>query len=85
MRTKIIRIGNSRGVRIPKLLLERSRLGEEVELDAEEDLIIIRPIGRTRKGWNEAFKRMAVKGDDRLIHGDLVDQTSWDNEEWQWT
>jgi antitoxin MazE len=84
MKARIIRIGNSQGVRIPKVMIEQSRLGEEVELDVEGDSIIIRPVRITRDGWDEAFAHMAEAGDDRLLDEPLRLLTSWDEDEWQW-
>ena len=84
MRTAITRIGNSRGIRIPKPLLEQSGLDGEVELEAHKGQIIIRSVTKPRAGWEEAFRRMAEHGDDRLLDGDAPMHSTWDNEEWQW-
>jgi antitoxin MazE len=83
MKTRIIRIGNSQGIRIPKALLEQSRLSEEVELHAAPGELIIRPVRSPREGWEEQFRRMAECGDDRLLDGDSS-LTEWDETEWQW-
>jgi antitoxin MazE len=84
MRTRIVKIGNSQGVRIPKLLLERSNLAEEVELEAEENRIVIRSTRQPRQGWESAFRTMAERGDDSLLDYNLPTQTRWDEDEWQW-
>ena len=84
MKTSIIRIGKSQGIRIPKLLLERSRLGEEVELEVHKERIIIRSASRPRQGWAEKFRSMAKHDDDRLVNGDLTGHSSWDKDEWHW-
>lgn len=84
MRTRIIRIGNSQGVRIPKPLLEQSNLGEEVELQVEGDQIVIRSAQRPRHNWDEAFRLMGERGDDRLLDEPPSTQTEWDQDEWQW-
>jgi len=84
MKTRIVRIGNSQGIRIPKLLLERSNLAEEVELEAEDNRIIIRPTKQPRQDWEMAFRAMAERGDDSLLDSDLLTQTPWDKAEWQW-
>ena len=84
MKTRIVKIGNSQGVRIPKLLLERSNLSEEVELEAEDDRIIIRSIRQPRQGWERDFRSMAERGDDVLLDGNPPLQTVWDHDEWQW-
>jgi antitoxin MazE len=84
MKTRIVKIGNSQGVRIPKLLLERSNLAEEVELEAEDNRIIIRSTRHPRQDWERAFRAMAERGDDALLDKDLLTQTQWDEGEWQW-
>ena len=84
MRTRIVKIGNSQGVRIPKLLLERSNLAEEVELEAEDDRIIIRSTKQPRQGWERAFRAMAERGDDSLLDNNFLAQTRWDEDEWKW-
>lgn len=84
MRTSIIRIGNSQGIRIPKVIIEQCHLGPDVELDVEDEKLVIRSAQRPRCGWDEKFKSMAVAGDDRLVDGDPVVQSSWDEDEWQW-
>ena len=85
MKTRIIQIGNSQGVRIPKILLEQSGLTDEVDLKVKNGEIIIKPAKKTRDGWEEAFRKMAEKGDDRLLDEEtLSTQSSWDDEEWTW-
>ena len=83
MKTRIVRIGNSQGVRIPKPLLEQSGLGEEVELEVRADEIVIRAASRPRAGWEEAFRSMADAGDDELLDPDVVSDP-WVDEEWTW-
>ena len=84
MKARIVKIGNSQGVRIPKLLLERSNLAEEVELEAEDNRIIIRSAKQPRQDWENAFRAMAERGDDELLDKGLVAQTQWDEDEWRW-
>jgi antitoxin MazE len=84
MRTRIVKIGNSQGVRIPKLLLERSNLAEEVELEAKDDRIIIRSTRPPRHDWERSFSAMAERGDDSLLDNVSPAQTQWDEDEWQW-
>lgn len=84
MRTRIIKIGNSQGVRIPKLLLEQAGLGQEVELVLQDRQLLIRALGKPRQGWEEAFSVMAKQGDDQLVDEDLTGGTRWDEEEWEW-
>ena len=82
MKTRIVKIGNSQGVRIPKILLERSNLPEEVEIEAQDNQLVIRSARRPRQGWAEAFRAMAERGDDRLLDEPLA--TRWDEDEWRW-
>ena len=84
LKTRIIKIGNSQGIRIPKHLLEQSNLGEEVELELQDSQIVIRAAQGARQGWEAAFASMAEHGDDRLVDGDLPTQTEWDEAEWEW-
>jgi len=84
MKTRIIKIGNSQGIRIPKVLLEQSGLSAEVELEVQDAQIVIRAARRPRQGWEEAFRTMAQHQDDRLLDRDLTGQTRWDEDEWQW-
>lgn len=82
MKTRIVRIGNSRGIRIPKPLIEQTGLGEDVEMVVQGNALLICPVGRPRAGWGEAFRAMAAHGDDELL--DKARLTRWDADEWQW-
>jgi len=84
VKTKIIKIGNSQGVRIPKLFLEQTSLGKEVELELDRDQIILRPAHPARYDWEEAFGLMAERGDDVLLDGDVLIPTAWEEEGWEW-
>ena len=84
MRTNIIRIGNSQGIRIPKLLLEQSGLGTEVDLKVENEMIVIRSAARPREGWGELFRLMSESGDDKVVDEEFGGQTEWDKDEWEW-
>jgi len=84
MKSRIVRIGNSRGIRIPKPLIEEAALGEEVQIQVEKDRLIIRTAARPRAGWETAFQKMAEAGDDALLHGDVQVPTSWEEAEWEW-
>ena len=83
MKTTLISIGNSRGVRIPKPLIEQCGLTEQVEMDVQDRMIVIRSPRQRRAGWEAAFERMARRGDDKLLDSD-AGSTHWDDEEWQW-
>ena len=84
MRAHVVKIGNSRGIRIPKSLLDQTGIKDDVELEVDKTQIIIRPISNPRPGWDNAFKSMAQNGDDALINGNDNISHSWDDEEWQW-
>jgi len=83
IRTRIIRIGNSQGVRIPKPLLEQSGITGDVELEIAENKIIIHSVDHPRTGWEAAFKEMADHGDDDMVDPNPAG-SRWDEEEWQW-
>jgi antitoxin MazE len=83
MKARIVRIGNSQGVRIPRLLLDQTGLQGEVEIEAENGKIVIRALDNPRHGWEESFRQMAERGEDAPIDVELG-QTSWDEEEWEW-
>jgi antitoxin MazE len=84
MRARIVKIGNSQGIRIPKPLLEQLKINEDVEIEVENDQIIIRPVSNPRVGWDDAFRKMAENGDDVLIDGKQTLTHIWDETEWQW-
>lgn len=82
LRARIVRIGNSRGIRIPKAILEECRFEDAVELQAQGGKLVVRPVGKARQGWEEAFRRMADAGDDVLL--DEPTATVWDKSRWRW-
>ena len=84
MRASIVRIGNSQGIRIPKVVLEQTRLHGEVDLEVKDEKIIISPLKKPRQDWDRQFKLMSERGDDKLIDSEVVSLTSFDEEEWEW-
>ena len=84
MRTRIVKIGNSQGVRIPKALLEESGLRGEVDMSVHDGTLVIAPGWRSRQGWAEAFRQMTLRGDDELLDGDLATTGSFEEESWEW-
>jgi antitoxin MazE len=82
IRTRIVKIGNSQGIRIPKLLLEQSGIHSEVEIEVQGDRITIRKAPRVRMTWDEAFSAMAKHHDDVLL--DDANTTEWEQVEWEW-
>ena len=83
MKTRIVRIGNSKGVRIPKQLLEQTGLDGEVDIQARQTSLVIRPGRKPREGWSKAFREMARFGDDQLID-DIPNLSKFDKDEWEW-
>lgn len=73
MELSIINIGNSKGIRLSKAILEKYDISAKVELILEEDYIILRPKPEPRKGWEQAFKEMNETGDDRLLINDVFE------------
>jgi antitoxin MazE len=84
MKTNVIRIGNSRGVRIPKVLLAQCGLRDAVELDVQGGRLVIRRADRPRRGWDEAFRKMGERGDDTLLDAESLRARRWDETEWEW-
>ena len=84
MKTKIVRIGNSRGVRIPKALLDQLGLTGTVTLTVEGNRLVIQRARHPREGWAEAFKKAGVSKEpwtDDWLNAPL---TRWDKTEWKW-
>ncbi len=80
MITKIIQIGNSKGIRIPSQVLQELNIENQVELIVGEkkDEIILKPINKTREGWEESFKKMRTANDDKLVIDDSLDLNDWE-------
>ena len=81
MQASIIQIGNSKGLRLSKAILEKYNIQDKVELILEEDQIILKPVEEPRKGWDKAFKKMHTAGDDQLLMDDVFEDESF--EEWK--
>ena len=79
MELKVVQIGNSKGIRIPKSLLKQYNFKDKVLVDLKEDGLLIKP-KKVRDGWAESFKEMAKNGDDQLILGDF--KNAFDDAEW---
>ena len=82
VKSHLIKIGNSRGIRIPKICLEQVGLTDEAEITVEANQLVIRPARHPREGWEEQFKEMAERGEDKLL--DPETPTEWDRTEWEW-
>ena len=83
MKARIIQIGNSRGIRLPKAVLGQAQLTEDVQIEAEPNQIVIRSAHRARDGWENAFRRMAERADDTLAD-EPASLTTFDEVEWKW-
>lgn len=83
-KTRIIQIGNSQGIRIPKPLLERFHIHNEVELSIKDGFLVLHPTLHPRAGWEAQCQLMAERGDDQLLDANLVNASRWDDEEWEW-
>jgi antitoxin MazE len=84
MKTKLVKIGNSRGIRIPKSMIEEAGIEEVVDLNLRGGQLVIRATTPVREGWEEACRRMHECGDDALIDGPLPSLTKFDEEDWKW-
>lgn len=80
METSIIKIGNSKGLRLSKTILEKYNIKDKVELILEKGQIIVKPIVTPRKNWEEEFKKMNENGDDNLLMDDVFEDENI--EEW---
>jgi antitoxin MazE len=83
VRSRIVRIGNSKGIRIPKALLEEAQLKDEVDITVENGALVVRPVRRVREGWAEAARAMHEAGEDGPLDGwDFPNK--FDETEWEW-
>lgn len=84
MKATLVRIGNSRGIRLPKPVIEQCGFVDEVEMEVHDHELVIRSSSPPREGWATAFARMSEHGDEALL--DRVAETgpTWDEEEWEW-
>ena len=80
--TRIVRIGNSQGIRVPKAVLEQAELPEEVALRAEPGRLVVTAARTPRAGWADAAREMHASGEDQLL--DEVPPSVFDDEEWEW-
>ena len=82
MKIPVIPIGNSKGIRIPKAILEQCNITGDVSLEVKDDSIIIKPVqDKPRKSWGEYFKKMKDEKDDKLVVNDRIDL---EMEDWEW-
>jgi len=80
MEISVIQIGNSKGIRLAKTILEKYGITDTVELILKEGFLIIKPVKKVREGWDAAFKEMASNKDDELLMDDIFEDENL--EEW---
>jgi antitoxin MazE len=81
MEIPIIKIGNSKGFRLTKTILEKYNITDSMEMILEEEQIVLRPIVKPRKGWDKAFQQMHENGDDQPLLDDVFGDENF--EEWK--
>jgi antitoxin MazE len=81
MNIPVIPIGNSKGIRLSKTILEKYNIQDSLEIILEEDYIVLKPSTQAREGWDQAFKKMNEEGDDQLLLPDLFEDENL--EEWK--
>lgn len=82
MVVNVVRIGNSKGIRIPKAILEQCRIESEVSLEVENGKIVLEPVNSLpRQGWSQSFQRMHEAGDDELLMEESLDV---ELDDWEW-
>jgi antitoxin MazE len=81
MEVSVVKIGNSKGIRFSKTIIERYNIRDTVEMILDKGHIIIKPLSRPRKGWDKAFIEMNANGDDKLIMPDIFEEENL--EEWK--
>ncbi len=82
IRSKVVKIGNSWGICIPRTVLQRAGLTDDVEMTVNGNKLIIQAFRHPRQGWEDCFANMVKQGDDQLM-GETF-PTQWDEEEWTW-
>jgi antitoxin MazE len=83
VKTKVVRIGNSRGIRIPKVILDQCHINDEVVLEIREGCLVIKSPHKARGGWDLAFQKMHESKDDALVVSDNI-ANEFDKDEWEW-
>lgn len=78
MQVSVIQVGNSKGIRLSKTLLDKYQITDKVELILENDHIVLKPVAEPRKNWGEAFADMHKNGDDKLLIDSVLEDENWD-------
>jgi antitoxin MazE len=82
MLVSVVPIGNSRGIRIPRNIINEFNIEDKIDLQIHEGEIVLKPVfKKTRQGWAEAFKKMHENSDDTMIIPDTTENVSFD---WEW-
>ena len=82
MVVSVVQIGNSRGVRLPKAILDQLEISDKLDMEVENSRIILKPIPlQVRQGWDAAFREMGERGDDALILPEEPESKDFD---WEW-
>lgn len=81
MEVSVVKIGNSKGIRLSKTLIEKYNIKDSVDLILEKGQIVLRPLSKPRKGWEKAFQEMNKNGDDKLFFNDVFEDENL--EEWK--
>ena len=84
MKTQIVKIGNSKGIRIPKPILKQCNLDADVELEVRNEGLLIKPAKTPRHNWDQSFAKMAENEEDELILEDSDTNTGFEKEKWRW-
>ena len=84
IKSKIVRIGNSQGVRIPHFLLQQLHLANEVEMSIQDDQLVIRAARKPRQDWEARFSRVLTADEDFPGEESTPQLTDWDGTEWIW-
>jgi antitoxin MazE len=83
MKVRLVRLGNSRALPLPKRIIEQCGFGDSVDLRVEGKRLIVAPTRRPREGWEKAFRAAGTSsGDELLLDG--IGDNQFDREEWEW-
>lgn len=84
MKAQVVRIGNSKGIRIPKSVIEQCQLHGAVDLIVQQGQLLVRSATKARAGWDQAFEQMHRQGDDQPIDPETAAPSEWDRKNWTW-
>jgi len=84
MKARVVRIGNSQGIRIPKAVIEECHLHGAVDLIVQQGQLVVRSAAKARAAWDQAFEEMHRHGDDQLLDAEDSAPSEWDRKDWTW-